>query len=99
MDVRPAALRFPFVNDLLESGLRESRVLELVANDVFELACVEGDDHFLESRFVHVRGKRSVGDGRVRGRDHLSPGTDMLLIDIFDNRIAQLRNLMLQIRV
>ena len=85
LNVRPAALGQPLVDEFLEGGLRELRVLERVPDDGLDLRVVERDAHLGEGGFVHVRGQRRLLDRRVGGREHLGPRADVFFVDVLDD--------------
>jgi len=84
IELRPAPLLLPFLNELLDRRFCDTWNLGLKAGDVLELFIRQSKLVFAQQIKVQVSTERRVGHGWVRRRDHLGPRSDMLLVNVFD---------------
>jgi hypothetical protein len=84
IELRPAPFILPFLNELLDRNFCDTWHLNLKACDVLDLLVRQSKLVFAQQIEVQVSTEWSVRNGWIRGCDHLCPGSNMFLVDVFD---------------
>jgi len=84
IELWPTSLVLPFLNELLDRSLCDSRHLGIKACDFLDLLVRQSKLVLAQEIEVQVGTEWSVWHWWIRGCDHLCPGSNVFLVDIFD---------------
>lgn len=87
LECGPGSFCFPLVDHFTELVVRELRAIKLVSEDVLDFIVVVGEFASRKGPRVHVGIEGSLYDRGIGRLKHFSPGTDVVLVDLFDDVI------------